>query len=180
MHPRTHYLADADKDRNPALQQPLLQDSSSKTEQEAAAEPPVSDEKGSGSAAASAPPLSTATGLAPASADQAPTSAYGLPSGYLAHYAGNSVKQQAYTILSGSVQRMPFQQQLLSILVAAEAPPELQSLRSPTQVVPPANQPMQQSYRMQTLGSFDDEPAIITCTQCRATGQTFTYKVTTV
>ena len=36
---------------------------------------------------------------------------------------------------------------------------------------------MQQSYRMQTLGSFDDDPAIITCTQCRATGQTYTYKV---
>ena len=64
-------------------------------------------------------------------------------------------------------------------LFATEAPPALQSLRSPTQVVPPANQPMQQSYRMQTLGSFDDEPAIITCTQCRATGQTYTHKVPT-
>ena len=36
---------------------------------------------------------------------------------------------------------------------------------------------MQQSYRMQTLGSFDDEPAIITCAQCGGTGQTFVYKV---
>lgn len=42
--------------------------------------------------------------------------------------------------------------------------------------MPPVNQPVQ-SYRMQTLGSFDDEPAIITCTQCRATGQTYTYQV---
>lgn len=61
-------------------------------------------------------------------------------------------------------------------LLAAEAPPELQSIRPPSQALPPANQPVQ-SYRMQTLGSFDDEPAIITCTQCRATGQTYTYKV---
>ncbi len=38
-------------------------------------------------------------------------------------------------------------------------------------------QPMQQSYRMQVLGTFDDEPAIITCTQCGVTGQTFTYRV---
>ena len=65
-------------------------------------------------------------------------------------------------------------------MFAAEAPPELQSIRSPTQAMPPADQSMQQSYRMQTLGSFDDEPAIITCTQCRATGQTYTYKVPTV
>lgn len=36
---------------------------------------------------------------------------------------------------------------------------------------------MQQSHRMQILGSFDDDPAIITCTACGATGQTYTYKV---
>ncbi|KAL3154623.1 hypothetical protein ABBQ32_014072 [Trebouxia sp. C0010 RCD-2024] len=57
----------------------------------------------------------------------------------------------------------------------AEAPPELQSFRPSNQAMPPVNQPVQ-SYRMQTLGSFDDEPAIITCTQCRATGQTYTYQ----
>lgn len=96
MHPRTHYLADADKNHDPA-RQPLLQDSSSKAAQEAAAEPPVSDEKDSGSAAASAPPLSTASGLPPI-AEQPPTSAYGLPSGYLAQYAGNFVQQQAHAI----------------------------------------------------------------------------------
>lgn len=102
MHPRTHYLADADKNRDPA-RQPLLQDSSSKTAQEAAAEPAVSDEKGSWSAAASAPPLSTASGLAPPSAEQPPTSADGLPTGCSAQYAGNLVQQQADVIVSGSV-----------------------------------------------------------------------------
>ncbi len=40
-------------------------------------------------------------------------------------------------------------------------------------------QPMQQSYRMQLLGSFDDEPAIVTCSQCGVTGQTYTFKVST-
>lgn len=99
MHPRTHYLADADKTCDPA-RQPLLQDNSSKTEQEAAAQPP---EKDSGSPAASAPPLSTASGLAPPSAEQPPTSAYGLPSGYLAQYAGNFVQQQARAVFSESV-----------------------------------------------------------------------------
>lgn len=39
--------------------------------------------------------------------------------------------------------------------------------------------PMQQSYRMQLLGSFDDEPAIVTCSQCGVTGQTYTFKVST-
>ena len=38
-------------------------------------------------------------------------------------------------------------------------------------------QPMQQSYRMQLLGSFDDEPAVVTCSQCGVTGQTYTFKV---
>lgn len=58
----------------------------------------------------------------------------------------------------------------------AEAPPELQSIRPPANAAPSANQPMQQSHRMQILGSFDDDPAIITCTACGATGQTYTYK----
>jgi hypothetical protein len=40
-------------------------------------------------------------------------------------------------------------------------------------------QPMQQSYRMQLLGSFDDEPAVVTCSQCGVTGQTYTFKVST-
>ena len=87
MHPRTQYLADAGKNRHPALQ-PLLQDNSSRIDQEVAAEPPASDEKGTGSAAPSAPPLSTATHSAPPSADHTTTSAYGLPSGYRAQYAG--------------------------------------------------------------------------------------------
>lgn len=84
MHPRTQYLADAGKIRDPALQ-PLLQDNSSRTDQEAAAECPASGENRSGSAAPSAPLLSTATSSASPSA---PTSAYGLPSGYRAQYAG--------------------------------------------------------------------------------------------
>ena len=40
-------------------------------------------------------------------------------------------------------------------------------------------QPMQQSYRMQLVGSFDDEPAVVTCSQCGVTGQTYTFKVIT-
>ena len=40
-------------------------------------------------------------------------------------------------------------------------------------------QPMQQSYRMQLLGSFDDESAVVTCSQCGVTGQTYTFKVST-
>ena len=85
MHPRTQYLADAGKNRDPALQ-PLLQGNSSRTDQEAAAEPPASHEKAS--AAPSAPLLSTATSSATPSADHTTPSAYGLPSGYRAQYAG--------------------------------------------------------------------------------------------
>ena len=40
-------------------------------------------------------------------------------------------------------------------------------------------QPMQQSYRMQLVGSFDDEPAVVTCSQCGVTGQTYIFKVST-
>ena len=185
MHPRTQYLADAGKNRDPALQ-PLLQDISSRTNQEAAAEPSASNEKGSRSAAPSAPPLSTATSSAFPSAVHTP-SAYGLPTGYQAQYAGATSMPcrscLAWQVLLGKsclVRPYITSCTMLLFLFAAEAPPELQSIRSPTQAGTAANQPVQQSYRMQTLGSFDDEPAIITCTQCRATGQTYTYKVPTV
>lgn len=59
----------------------------------------------------------------------------------------------------------------------AEGPPASASLQPPIQTMAQATQPMQQSYRMQLLGSFDDEPAIVTCSQCGMTGQTYTYKV---
>lgn len=84
MHPRTQYLADAGNKRDPA-QQPLLQDSRRGTDEGSAEEPPASSGKGLGVPEPSAPPLSPATDPAP---QRAPTTVYGLPSGYQAQYAG--------------------------------------------------------------------------------------------
>jgi hypothetical protein len=62
----------------------------------------------------------------------------------------------------------------------AEGPPASGSLQPSVQSMGHLAQPMQQSYRMQLLGSFDDAPAIVTCSQCGVTGQTYTFKVLTI
>ncbi|DBB04121.1 TPA: hypothetical protein ACH3X1_013171 [Trebouxia sp. C0004] len=58
----------------------------------------------------------------------------------------------------------------------AEGPPASGSLQPSVQNMGQLAQPTQQSYRMQLLGSFDDEPAVVTCSQCGVTGQTYTVK----
>ena len=66
---------------------------------------------------------------------------------------------------------------ILYLSYLAEGPPGSEVMQAEQSSQPDAAPVLQQSYRMQTLGSFDDEPAIITCKQCGSTGQTFTYKV---
>ncbi|KAL0040946.1 hypothetical protein WJX79_010977 [Trebouxia sp. C0005] len=144
MHSRTQYLADSDD----SAQQPLLQNSRTTAPDhpvlQSLAEPPISG-KSSKLDTPSAPPLDKAsTEAGPSGERQAPSSEYGLPTGYRAQYA--------------------------------EGPPAASSLQPSVQSMGQPAHPMQQSYRMQLLGSFDDEPAIVTCSQCGVTGQTYTFK----
>jgi hypothetical protein len=88
MHSRTQYLADSDD----SARQPLLQDSRTTAPDypvlQSAAEPPISG-KSSKLDTPSAPPLNNAsTEAGPSGEREAPTSEYGLPTGYRAQYAG--------------------------------------------------------------------------------------------